>query len=75
MSLLSLIILDSVASGSEFSQRLPLCVPQEAINQGIKTVLHHRLIAFMVFVHAVRRLSLDSWSLGCPGSGNIYKGG
>ena len=29
------------------------------------------LHACMVFLHAVRRMSLDSWALGCPGSGNI----
>ena len=56
---------------SEFAQRLPLCVLYEATNQGIQTVLYHRLIAGMAFLHAVRPMSLDSWALGCPGSGNI----
>ena len=25
----------------------------------------------MAFLHAVRHMSLDSWALGCPGSGNL----
>ena len=31
----------------------------------------HRLIECWVFLHSVERMSLDSWALGCPGSGNI----
>ena len=34
-------------------------------------VLYHRLIVYLAFLHAVRRMSSDSWALGCPGSGNI----
>ena len=28
-------------------------------------------VACMAFLHAVRRMSLDSWALGYPGSGNM----
>ena len=38
--------------------------------QGIETVLYHRLIACMGFLHEVRLMSSDSWALGSPGSGN-----
>ena len=31
----------------------------------------HLLIECWVFLHSVGRISLDSWALGCPGSGNI----
>ena len=31
----------------------------------------HQLTEYMALLHAVRRMSLDSWALGCPGSGNI----
>ena len=31
----------------------------------------HRLIASRDFLHAMGRMSWDSWALGCPGSGNM----
>ena len=40
-------------------------------DRGIYTVIYHWLIVLLVFLHAVRRMSLDSWALGCPCSGNI----
>ena len=50
----------------------PWCVSQRRLIMGYKlSYMYHRLTAFMVFLHAVRRMSLDSWALGCPGSGNI----
>ena len=29
------------------------------------------VLSDLVFLHAVRRMSLDIWALGCPGSGNM----
>ena len=37
----------------------------------VRVVRGHAITACLVFLHAVSRMSLDSWALGCPGSGNI----
>ena len=57
--------------GSEFNQRLPLMCRKRRHIKGYKLPYFHVLIACMVFLHAVRRMNLDRWALGCPGSGNI----
>ena len=39
--------------------------------KGYKLSYTTGFIVCLAFLHAVRRMSLDSWALGCPGSGNI----
>ena len=39
--------------------------------KGYKLPYFHVLIACTAFLHAVRRMNLDRWALGCPDSGNI----
>ena len=48
--------------------------PNETLGvvMGCKLSYTTRLLyARSVLLHALRRVSLDSWALGCPGSGNI----
>ena len=56
--------------GDQNSANVCPCACRKRTNHGILTVLYHQLTVCF-FLHVVRRMSLDSWALGCLGSGNI----
>ena len=62
-----------VAWGDQNSANVcPFACRKRRLIIGYKlSYIYHRLTVCLVFLHAVRRMSLDSLALGCPGSGNI----